>query len=94
MKEQRAITKHVLKNKIIIKTQLLLGPPEDVSVLRTGQAHSGSVNDSHQLLNVFHQLAVDEFLVPLLDPHQVNVPGKSFGRGLQTPWFYVKLLCD
>ena len=50
-----------------------LGSPENVSVLSAGQAHSGSVDDGHQLLDVLHQNSVEETLVPLLDAHEVNI---------------------
>ena len=55
--------------------EVLLGPPEDVSVLGAGQAHSGGVHDGHQVLYVLHQHPVEQPLIPLLDPHQVDVSG-------------------
>lgn len=52
----------------------LLWSPEYVSILCAGQSYSGSVNNWHQLLYVFHQNPIKQPFVPLLDPHQVDVP--------------------
>lgn len=53
----------------------LLGSSEDVSILCAGQAYGGGVNYGHQFLYVFHQHSVEQPLIPLLDTHQVDVPG-------------------
>lgn len=45
-----------------------------MSILRTGKPYSGSVNNRHQLLYVFHQHPIEKLLIPFLDAHQVDVP--------------------
>lgn len=52
----------------------LLWPSEDVAILGAGQAHCGGVDDGHEGLDVLHQEPVEESLITLLDPHQVDVP--------------------
>ncbi len=54
--------------------QSLLGSSKDVSILCAGQAYSGSVDNWHQFLYVFHQHPVEKPLIPFLDAHQVHVP--------------------
>lgn len=49
-------------------------PPEGQAVLLAGQAHSGSVHDGHELLDVRGQQTVEQLLVPVLQRHQQDVP--------------------
>lgn len=55
----------------------LLGSPKDVSILCAGQAYSGSVDNWHQFLYVFHQHPIEKPLIPFLDAHQVDVPAQK-----------------
>lgn len=48
--------------------------PEGKSILLTCQADGGSVDDGHELLNVWSQQAVEQLLVPVLQRHQQDVP--------------------
>lgn len=57
--------------------RVLLGPAEDVAVLRAGQAHGGGIHYGHQPLDVLHQHTVEEALIALLNPHQVDVSGNT-----------------
>lgn len=55
-------------------TACLLGSSEDVSIVCAGQSYSGSVDNWHQFLYVFHQHPIEKLLIPFLDAHQVDVP--------------------
>ncbi len=46
----------------------LLGPPEDMSILSTCETNGRRVDDGHEILDVFHQHAVEETLVSFLNP--------------------------
>lgn len=65
----------------------LLWSPEDVSVLGAGQAHGWSVHDGHQTLDVVLQHPVEQLLIPLLDPHDVDIPvmNQHEGKHLSLP---------
>lgn len=55
----------------------LLWPPENVAILGAGQTYSGGVDDGHEGLDVLHQEPIEESLVSLLDPHQIDVPEQT-----------------
>lgn len=48
-----------------------------MSILCAGKAHSGSVDDRHQFLDVLHQHSIEQSLIPFLDTHQVDIPKEN-----------------